>query len=412
VLSNDSVTSSVSNRLQAAIYRESLALVDAGVADACDIDLVITSAIGRRWAVAGPFEIWEQIGWDLVQIIAGELYKEISNSNTPTDLPNYKPIDRLESSAEPSGSASTRFEKIAVVGAGLMGHGIALEFASRGRQVVLHDISEALLDDAIVRARTGLQALASVDRISEGDVESALARISTTTDLGEAVSNADLVVEASSENLELKQQIFSAIDRAALDHAILASNSSTFVPSAYGAATQRASRVIGVHYYNPPHLLPGVEVVKGSETSDEVVELVTREYELIGKKPAIVQREVQGFIGNRLQVALLREAMSIVEEGLATALQVDEIVRQGFGRESSQVGIFEKIASATAASEQMASKETFSQLNSDRELPRVLLEKIESNDLGVKVGRGFYEWTPESAEKWRKNMADSLLHMG
>ncbi|HJP27472.1 MAG TPA: 3-hydroxyacyl-CoA dehydrogenase family protein, partial [Dehalococcoidia bacterium] len=108
----------------------------------------------------------------------------------------------------------------------------------------------------------------------------------------------------------------------------------------------------------------------------------------------------------------LREAMSIVEEGLATALQVDEIVRQGFGIESSQVGIFEKIASATAAGEQMASKETFSQLNSDRELPRVLLEKIESNDLGVKVGRGFYEWTPESAEKWRKNMADSLLHMG
>ena len=86
MLSNDSVTSSVSNRLQAAIYRESLALVDAGVADACDIDLVITSAIGRRWAVAGPFEIWEQIGWDLVQTIAGELFKEISNSEEPMDL--------------------------------------------------------------------------------------------------------------------------------------------------------------------------------------------------------------------------------------------------------------------------------------------------------------------------------------
>jgi 3-hydroxybutyryl-CoA dehydrogenase len=416
LLLSDGATSDISRRLQAAIFRESLALVEAGVATPADIDLVITSAIGRRWAVGGPFEIWEQIGWDLVQVIAGELFKEISVATAPFDISH---VDTHADSDLPvanggrdSKANSPQFKNIAVVGAGLMGHGIALEFAIHGRQVILHDISEELLADAIAKVRVGLGALASVGRIAHEDIESALSRISTTTNLPDAVSDADLVIEAASENLDLKKKIFSEISNATPDHAVLASNSSTFVPSAYGSAANRPEQVVGIHYYNPPHLLPGVEIVRGPETADEVVELVASEYALIGKKTAVVKREIQGFVGNRLQVALLREAMSVIESGTATAAQVDEIVRDGFGKEFAENGVFGSLANEPASPTHLSLQEIFPLLNNDRELPRILLDKIASGDLGVKTGIGFYDWTPESADAWRANMADSLLHMG
>jgi 3-hydroxybutyryl-CoA dehydrogenase len=392
----------IAQNLRAAILRESLALVDAGIVTRGDIDSVVTNAIGRRWAVSGPFEIWEQIGWDLVQVIAGELFNEISVATEPFESAKM-PTDALVEDID-SVSHTVRFQEITVIGAGLMGHGIALEFASYGRDVVLHDISEELLGEAMIKARTGLLALASKNHISKIGVEDALGRISTNTDLSESVKNADLVIEAASENLELKKRLFSEIDKAAPDHAILASNSSTFVPSAYGSATDHPDRVVGIHYYNPPHLLPGIEIVRGPETSDDLVDLVANEYRLIGKRPAVVQREIAGFIGNRLQVALLREAMSLVERGDATAVEVDEIFRGSFGQTFAKSGVF-------GSDELSSSGRLFPQLANGRELPMLLVDKIESGDLGVKTGKGFYEWTPESAEAWRRNMADSLLDM-
>ncbi|MBC8453226.1 MAG: NAD(P)-binding domain-containing protein [Chloroflexi bacterium] len=398
---NDESHDRVSNRLRTALYRESLALVEAGVATPGSIDSVVKNAIGRRLSVGGPFEVWEQIGWDLVQVIAGELFKEISVATVPPE-----PVDELEGPPISADSGSTQFERIAVLGAGLLGHGIALEFAAHGKQVKLLDVSEELLEEAVARARIGLLALASSGQISGADVESSLGRISVITDLSEAVKDADLVVEAVSENLELKKKIFSAVGKAAPAHAILASNSSTFVPSAYGSGTGRPHQVIGIHYFNPPHLLPGVEIVIGPETSEDVVEKIVGLYESLGKTTAVVKREIQGFIGNRLQVALLREAMSIVESGIATAPEVDEIVRTGFGKKLPDTGIF-----GMATIDKIA-VELFPQLNNSRELPRLLLDKIDSGDLGVKSGRGFYTWTPESAEAWRANMAESLLALG
>jgi 3-hydroxyacyl-CoA dehydrogenase len=415
----DDARGPIAQKLHTANFRESLALVEAGVASPRDIDKVITNAIGRRWAVGGPFEIWEQIGWDLVQVIAGELITEISVATVPPEFLANMAADAGSKFLSDQGSESRResdsafpyFKTVAVIGAGLMGHGIALEFASYGRDVVLHDISEKLLGEAMVKARTGLLALASKGHISKAGVEDALGRISTSTDLRESVKNADLVIEAASENLELKKHLFSEIDKAAPDHAILASNSSTFVPSAYGAHTNRPEQVVGIHYYNPPHLLPGVEIVRGPDTSDVVAEVVAAEYVSLGKKPAIVQREIPGFIGNRLQVALLREAMSVVERGDATAAEVDEIVRGGFGKTYAETGVFEIADGRGAEHARSVAEELFPQLANDRELPRLLLDKIDSGDLGVKTGKGFYEWTPESAEAWRANMADSLLDM-
>jgi len=400
----------ISLRLQAAIYRESLALVSAGIADADDVDRVIKNSIGRRWAVGGPFEIWEQIGWDLVHVIAGELFSEISVAKSADEFS----MDSLneDSPAESSDSVSeSEFENVAVIGAGLLGHGIALEMASRGKQVYLNDISGDLLADAMTKVRVGLEALASVGRIDEREISESISRITTSTDLTASVAGADLVIEAATENLGLKKSIFAAIDDAAPSDAVLASNSSTFVPSAYGFGVSDRSRVVGIHYFNPPHLLPGVEIINGPETSDETVQRIKREYERIGKQPAVVRAEIQGFVSNRLQVALLRESMAVVQARWITPSEVDELVRDGFGAELAKRGIFEYVAEHEAASFESKLSGLFSDLNNSRKLPKLLLDKIESGELGVKVGKGFYEWTPESAEAWRANMANSLLHM-
>ena len=149
----------------------------------------------------------------------------------------------------------------------------------------------------------------------------------------------------------------------------------------------------------------------GPETSEENTNLLFNLYRSIGKKPAIVRKEIQGFIGNRLQVALVREAMSLVGKGIVTAAQIDEVVRSSFGRQLSAAGLFE-LTDATGLDAALAlGEQLLPKMANERKLPQVLLEKIEAGYLGVKTGRGFYDWTPASADAWRKNMADSLLQM-
>ena len=302
-------------------------------------------------------------------------------------------------------------KRVAVLGAGLMGHGIALELAAHRRLVCLHDVSEQLLDTAIAHARVGLKALHQAGLISFDEIEASISRISTSLDLSETVEGTDLVIEAVSENLELKHSLFDKVDRIAPAHAVLVSNTSTFLPSALAAATQRPLQFAGVHYYNPPHLLPGVEIIKGPETSDATVQLLTGFYQMIGKRPALISKETQGFIGNRLQVALLREAMSIIRDGHATANEIDQIVRSGIGKLLSIAGPFELADNEGLDSVLALAEREFPLLANDRSLPSVLTDKIHAGDLGVKTGRGFYDWTVESVEAWRKNMADSLIQM-
>ena len=244
----------ISGGLRAALLRESVALVDAGIATPADVDTVVRTTIGRRLSVAGPFAIWEQIGWDLVQVIAGELLQEISNAEVaPSSLgamlsgaEDDGGPDRLADGADMADTIG----EVAVIGAGLMGHGIALELAAAGRSVRLHDLSPTLLADAMARVYVGLQALAGTGRISDADANAAAVRISTTTTLADCVGDVDLVIEAASENRELKRQIFEQLDASAPAHAILASNTSTFLPSAYAASTTRPAQVLLIRAYN------------------------------------------------------------------------------------------------------------------------------------------------------------------
>ncbi|HEX5498104.1 MAG TPA: 3-hydroxyacyl-CoA dehydrogenase family protein, partial [Thermomicrobiales bacterium] len=287
--------------------------------------------------------------------------------------------------------------RIAVIGAGLMGHGIALEFAAFGYDVALHDRDPTQIERATEVIAQGLDHLRGQGRISGEMASDAAERISLGIDLPAAVAEADLIVEAVSEDLALKQRLFQQIDAAAPPHAIFASNTSTFMPSQLAPVTNRPERVLVAHYFNPPHLLPLVEFVRGPATSDGTVEAMRALYRGIGKQPAVVRREALGFVGNRLQNALLREALAIVDAGIASPEDVDAIVKTGFGRRLAVAGPFE-IADAGGVDVWLTvAGMLFPDLSTSAAPPAFARDIVARGDLGLKTGRGFYDWTPEQA---------------
>lgn len=300
-------------------------------------------------------------------------------------------------------------KRIAVVGAGLMGHGIGQEFAQAGYAVVLCDLTADKLQRARQAIRRNLEELSDWGLVPAAEIQAAMDRIQTTTAFEEAASDADLVIEAVFEDLALKQQIFRELDGLCPERTILTSNTSTLMPSTLASATRRPDRVLVTHYFYPPHLLPLVEIVRGESTSDETVQVIYRLLKAVGKRPIVVQKEALGFIANRLQVALLREALHIVERGIATPQDVDVAVKNSFGRRLAVAGPFETLEVQDGWDVALQiEKYMLSDLDASKEPSPLILKKIERGELGTKTGRGFYEWTAESAEAWRKKLAGTL----
>ena len=299
--------------------------------------------------------------------------------------------------------------RIAVIGAGTMGHGIALEFALAGYETRIVDQSDARLADALANVRRNLSLLADAGLVDAETTDDALARLHPTTSLAEAVADADVVIEAVFEDLALKQELFGRLDELCPEHTLLASNSSSIMPSQLASSTGRPERVLVAHYFNPPYLLPLVEVVKGPETSDETARLMFELLKGIGKSPVIMQKEAPGFIANRMQVALQREALSIVEQGYATPEDVDTVVRTSFGRRLAFAGPFEiadigglDVISAVAAL-------LIPEIESSTRVSPVLTDKPARGDYGVKSGQGFYAWPPAAADELRQRIARGLI---
>ncbi len=303
---------------------------------------------------------------------------------------------------------TSSIQRIAVVGAGLMGHGIALELAAHGYDIGLHDRDQSQLERARAGITEGLARLVDIGRITAEDAAGAPSRISMEIDLRPVVAGADLVIEAVSEDIDVKRTVFRDIDAWAPRHAIFASNTSTFMPSMLAAATTRPEQVIVAHYFNPPHLLPLVEWVRGELTSDETVATMRALSEGIGKSPAVVQREAPGFVGNRLQMALLREALAIVDAGIARPQDVDTIIRTSFGRRLAVAGVFEVFEAAGWDLTLAVADQLFPAIDRSPEPPPSLREKVARGELGLKTGRGFYDWTPESASALRNRISNAL----
>lgn len=299
-------------------------------------------------------------------------------------------------------------KRVTVVGAGLMGHGIAQEFAVAGYEVSLTDTDAGVLEGSVERIRANLRSMTQLGLVEAAAAASAPERIQTTTDLALAVAQADVVIEAVSENIEVKQAVFAELDRLAPPDAILASNSSTYMPSEVGAKAKRRNRILVAHYFNPPHLLPIVELVRGPETDEAAVATMRELYLRIGKRPAVVQQEVPGFVGNRLQIALFREALSIVAQGIASIEDVDTVVRYGFGRRLAAAGPFEVADAAGADLWATVSTNLMPVIATDTEIPTFYREMLARGEAGMKAGKGFHPWTPEDADDARARMARVL----
>ncbi|MDN3292605.1 3-hydroxyacyl-CoA dehydrogenase family protein [Streptomyces ficellus] len=269
---------------------------------------------------------------------------------------------------------------VAVAGAGLMGRGIAEVFAGAGHPVRLHDVDA----DALRGAVDSLRQL-------DGPVDGS-------TDLAETVTGAGLVVEAVAENLEAKRELFARLDRL-LPDALLASNTSVLPVSSIAERTTRPERVVGTHWWNPPGLIPVVEVVRGKHTSEETMERTTALLTSLGKLPVRVERDVPGFVGNRLQHALWREAIALVADGVCTAETVDTVVRNTIGLRLAAMGPLENADYVGLDLTLAIHEAVLADLNRSPSPSPLLRELVAAGNLGAKSGRGFLTWPEGSRER-------------
>ena len=290
--------------------------------------------------------------------------------------------------------------RIAVVGAGLMGHGIAQVFAVAGHEVAITDTVAANLDSAKARIAASLKDL--------DDDPGAVERVTPHRELAAAVRDADYVVEAVSEDLTLKQKLFAEIEKHVRQDSILSSNTSVIPITDIMSGLKWRERALGTHWWNPPTLVPLVEVIGTELTSPKAIEWTMALHAAAGKKPAHVKKDVPGFIGNRLQHALWREAVSLVERGICDAETVDTVIKAAFGRRLAVLGPLEN-ADLVGTDLTLAIHKTVLPDIEARPGPSPYLEKlVAGGKLGFKSGEGFRKWSAEEQAALRAKVVQHL----
>jgi len=303
----------------------------------------------------------------------------------------------------------SNIENITVIGAGLMGHGISQIFATEGFPVTLMDLNDDLLENAIKNIRSNLGVMADHNIVNRDDIKQVISRIKTTTDMSLAASSADFIVEAVSEKLDLKQNVFRKLDALCRRETILATNTSVISITEIASKSIFRDRIVGTHFWNPPYLIPLVEVVRGKDTSDETMDQTLSLLQTVGKHPVRVNKDVPGFVGNRLQHALWREAISIIEKGIADAETVDECIRFGFGLRLPVLGPVENADMVGIDLTLVIHDYILKHLENSPDPSPLLKKMVNDGDLGFKSGRGFLEWPEEKIEKSRKRLQEYLL---
>jgi 3-hydroxybutyryl-CoA dehydrogenase len=293
----------------------------------------------------------------------------------------------------------SQIKNIAVVGSGIMGHGIAQTFALGGYEVTLNDINDDLLNRAVQQIRSNLNTFVEFGITTSEGARKALSRIKTSKNLKEAARESDFVLEALPEVMELKKRVVKELDETCPSHAIIASNTSGLSLTEMVSDIGRRDRSIIAHWYNPPHIIPVVEIVKGQYTSDQTVDLVYRLLMAIGKKPVKILKEVPGFLGNRLQFALYREALYCLKEGIASAEDIDLAVKGSYGFRLPTLGPLETSDLGGLDTYLHIAEYLFKEIDRSTEPPEFLREKVRQGKLGVKTGEGFFRYTPEETER-------------
>jgi 3-hydroxybutyryl-CoA dehydrogenase len=277
--------------------------------------------------------------------------------------------------------------KLVVIGAGLMGSGIAQVAAAAGHDVVLRDVTDDALQRGLAGVRTSLERFVAKGRITADDAEAAVGRITPTTDL-EAAADADVVVEAVFEKLEVKHEVFRELDRICRDGAVLATNTSAIPITQIAAVTRRPEAVVGTHFFSPVPMMALCELVRGHKTSDATLESARRLAESVGKTVVVVNRDVAGFVTTRLICALALEAVRLVENGVASAEDVDTACRLGFGHAMGPLATTDLTGIDVMLN---AALNIYADTQDEKFFPPELLSRmVTAGDLGRKSGRGFY----------------------
>lgn len=301
-------------------------------------------------------------------------------------------------------------KNVLIMGGGLMGKNIAFVVSSvKDYEITIYDINDVDVESGI---RTSTKQLVDKGIVSEAELSERLGRIHFTKDIdSDGIKNADLVIEAVFEDMELKQSTFAKLEERCRKDCIFCTNSSVMSPSQISEKLTYRERFVGTHFWNPGHLIPLVEVVKTDATTDEVAQTVMDFMAKIGKKPALCNKDVPGFIANRLQHALWREAISIVENGIADAPTVDMAIKNSFGLRLPQLAPLENSDMVGTDLTFNIHNYVFDYIEDSHKPSQLLVEMKERGEMGFKSKKGFYEWDDEKIAKCNADLNSYLIKM-
>ena len=289
--------------------------------------------------------------------------------------------------------------RVAMIGAGTMGAGMAMCFAQAGYQVVLYSRTSSSLEGALARIDSSQAVFVQESLLSSQEAEEAQKRICTTTRLEEAVEGVQYVLESVPEDLELKQKLFQEMEALCPADTILATNTSGLSITAIASVCQHPERVVGQHWANPPEIVPLVEVIRGEQTSDQTMDLVYQITKKLKKEPVRVQKDIPGFASNRLQYAVLREALHLVETGVLSPEDVDLTLKNGVGFRYPWLGPLETVDLGGLDVFHTISQYLLKEL-STMQMPPAFFDRLAAEGkYGIKTGEGFYRYAPDARDE-------------
>ena len=300
-------------------------------------------------------------------------------------------------------------ETITIIGTGTMGHSIALSVALAEIPVTVYGLDDQEIELAIDGIEQKATVLIENELLEKSALQPLLQRIHFSKELQHATKNATIIIEAAPENLELKQDLLCEIETYCATDTILASNSSSLQPTRMAKKLTHPERMLGTHFWNPAHLIPLVEIIRGEKTADSYIERIQTFLETIHKQSIVVEKEVVGFVGNRLQFALFREAQYLYESGVASLEDIDKAVELSIGRRLGVTGPFMTADLGGLDIFKAISDYTFPDLANHPSALLSLNEKVEANHLGEKTGEGYYEWTSSSSAAIKRDREAELI---
>ena len=288
---------------------------------------------------------------------------------------------------------------VGVLGTGMIGPDVTLLCAMNGYRVIMIGRSPESVERGRRRFEKNLRALIEQGIYNDAEGKEILSRIETGTSLPKGVASADMIIEAIAEDLGAKQDIFVQVEKYCPSHAVFASSTSGLSPNGIGAKIRRKDRMLVAHFWNPPYLVPLVELVAGEETSKETIDLILSFLRKMDKEPVLLRKDIAGHIGNRIQHAIFREAIHLVQEGVAEPEEIDAVIMSSLGPRYSMIGPMEYMDSVGINLQVAIQSYLFKSLDASKKPQKLVMDLYNRGDLGAKTGKGFYDWSKRSLDE-------------